>query len=86
MFLINIYNKRFSFILTMLILFFSSNFLFAQLLDPSTQTKFSNSLPVIKDLGLRVDLTKGANINVQMVETTQDLGLQGVTGYTGSTV
>jgi spore coat protein A len=44
-------------------------------LDPTTQSKFTNDLPVIKELGLRVDLTAGGNIDVQMVETTQYLGI-----------
>ena len=55
---------------------------YSQTLDPSTQTKFVNSLPVIKELGLRVDLTKGGEqLTVQMVQTHQDLGLQGISGY-----
>lgn len=35
--------------------------------------RFENQLPVIRDMGLRVDLTNGANIDVTMEETTQDL-------------
>jgi spore coat protein A len=58
----------------------------SQLLDPTTQTKFQNPLPVIKDLGLRLDATSSKNYNAQMVQITQDLGLQGIAGYTGTTV
>ncbi len=52
-------------------------------LDPDSVTKFENDLPVIKDLGLRIDLTKGTSgIAVKMEETTQNLlgkvGLAGV--------
>ena len=68
---------RFHFgILLTLLLFSFQQISFSQSpLDPSTQTKFTNDLPVIKDLGLRVDLTAGGNIDVQMVETTQYLGI-----------
>ncbi|MCW8809627.1 MAG: multicopper oxidase domain-containing protein, partial [Ignavibacteriaceae bacterium] len=59
---------------------------YSQLLNPNSQTKFVNPLPVIKDLGLRVDATSSKNYNAQMVQITQDLGLQGITGYTGTTV
>jgi hypothetical protein len=79
--------RKFHFgILLTLLLFSFQQISFAQLLDPLTQTKFSNPLPVIKDLGLRVDATSSKSFNVQMVQTTQNLGLQGIAGYTGSTV
>ena len=44
-------------------------------LDPVLVPKFTNDLPVIKDLGLRIDLTEGTpkNYSVKMEETTQDL-------------
>ena len=59
---------------------------YSQLLNPNSQTKFVNPLPVIKDLGLRLDATSSKNYNAQMVQITQDLGLQGIPGYTGTTV
>ncbi|MCB9087371.1 MAG: multicopper oxidase domain-containing protein [Calditrichae bacterium] len=45
----------------------------AQTLDPGLVPKFTNDLPVIRDLGLRVELTAGTNIDVSMQETEQDL-------------
>lgn len=44
-------------------------------LDPVEVPKFENDLPVIKELGLRVDLTQGKvnSLPVKMEETTQDL-------------
>jgi spore coat protein A len=58
------------------------------LLDPASQEPFfTNTLPVIKDLGLRIDLTAGTPeaIPVEMRETTQDLGLD-VPDYPGTKV
>ncbi len=69
--------KQINFLTVLLFLIFGSNTLFSQLLDPSTQTKFVNPMPVVKDAGLRVDLTSGGeDIVVQMKETTQFLGLK----------
>ncbi|MCB0270602.1 MAG: multicopper oxidase domain-containing protein [Calditrichaeota bacterium] len=45
----------------------------AQTLDPSLIPKFAKDMPVIQDLGLRIDLTNGANLDVTMEETEQDL-------------
>ena len=47
------------------------------LLNASTHPKFVNPLPVIQNLGLRIDLTQGTTdaLAVNMRETTQDLGL-----------
>ena len=44
-------------------------------LDPTTVPRFTNALPVIQNLGLRVDLTSGTSgtLAVNMRETTQDL-------------
>ena len=42
-------------------------------LDPMLVPRFENSMPVIQDAGLRVDLTRGGRINVEIVETEQDL-------------
>lgn len=42
-------------------------------LDPALVPKFLNNMPVIRDAGLRVDMTAGGSIRVQMVETQQDL-------------
>ncbi len=44
-------------------------------LDPNVVPKFVNPMPVIKEAGLRVDLSKGKveEITVTMEETTQDL-------------
>ncbi len=42
--------------------------------DPANIAKYVNSLPVIKDLGLRIDMTKEGNIGtVEMRETSQNL-------------
>ncbi len=56
-------------------------------LDPASVPKFTNDLPVIKDLGLRIDYTTGktTNISVKMEETFQDLGL-GLTDINGAPV
>ncbi len=48
---------------------------FAQLLDPGTHPKFVNPLPVIKDLGLRIDATNGGKFDIDMREIVQWLGL-----------
>jgi spore coat protein A len=57
------------------------------LLDATSHPKFDNYLPVIKDLGLRVDLTKGGeDIIVEMIEIRQSLGLTTPGGYTDSKV
>jgi spore coat protein A len=77
---------HFGILLTLLLFSFQQISFSQSLLAPSSQTKFLNKLPVIKEAGLRVDLTKGGNLNVEMVQTTQDLGLQGITSYNGSTV
>lgn len=47
-------------------------------LDADAHPKFVNTLPVIKDLGLRIDMTTGKpkKLVVQMRETFQDLGLE----------
>jgi hypothetical protein len=44
-------------------------------MDPTLAPMFQNDLPVIKELGLRVDLTqeKTSKIRVSMEQTTQDL-------------
>jgi len=44
-------------------------------MDPTTVPRFTNPLPVIQDLGLRIDLTPGTSgaLAVNMRETTQDL-------------
>ncbi len=44
-------------------------------LDPTSVPMFVNDLPVINDLGLRIDLTQGTTgaLSVNMRETTQDL-------------
>ena len=44
-------------------------------LDPSLVPKFVNDLPVINDLGLRIDMTekKSGKLQVKMEETFQDL-------------
>ncbi|MGB5849670.1 MAG: multicopper oxidase domain-containing protein, partial [Ignavibacteriaceae bacterium] len=73
-------NGKFHFGILLIILLFSfQQFSFSQFanspLSPLTKTKFEDNLPVIKDLGLRIDLTKGGNMGVQMVETTQYLGI-----------
>jgi len=39
------------------------------LLDPSSHPKFQNSLPVVKDLGLRIDARGGGNFDITMKET-----------------
>jgi spore coat protein A len=44
-------------------------------LDPATQPKFVNPLPVIKDLGLRIDATTGVPFTATMGPAIQDLGL-----------
>jgi spore coat protein A len=79
--------KNINFFLVLMLLIFSSTNLIAQpnLLAPTSIEKFTNNLPVIKELGLRVDLTNGGNIHVKMRETRQDLGLQ-ISGYTGTRV
>jgi len=46
---------------------------FAAYLDGSTVPKYVNDLPVIRDLGLRYDLTGGGNIAVEMQQTSQNL-------------
>jgi spore coat protein A len=78
---------RFHFgILLIIVLISFQQISFSQVpLDPTTQTKFVNTLPVIKDLGLRVDLPHGGKFDFEMVQTTQHLGLQ-ISGYGGSTV
>lgn len=73
-------NGKFHFgiLLIILLISFQQNSFsqpYPHLLDGTLQTKFQDNLPVIKDLGLRVDVTKGGNFNVQMVETTQYLGI-----------
>ena len=69
--------KTINLLTVLLFLIFGSNTLFSQsLLDPSTQEKFVNPMPVIKDAGLRVDLTSGEeHLTVQMKQTSQWLGL-----------
>jgi len=67
-------------LIILLLLFSATESMVAQpvLLDPGTHPKFVQKLPVIKDLGLRIDLTAGnptTPITVNMVETTQKLGL-----------
>jgi spore coat protein A len=44
-------------------------------MDPGVVPKFVNDLPVINDLGLRIDLTQGTldPLSVKMEQTTQDL-------------
>jgi len=43
---------------------------FGQFLNPVSHPKFQNQLPVVKDLGLRIDATAGGNFNMTMKETT----------------
>jgi spore coat protein A len=45
----------------------------APILDPAAIPQFINPLPVIKDLGLRKDLTAGGAVNIAMGSTTQSL-------------
>ena len=42
-------------------------------MDPSLVPMFVNDLPVISELGLRIDATLGGNFNMKMEETAQDL-------------
>ena len=85
--LFSIRKFHFGILLALLLISFQHvTFSQTSLLDPTTQTKFQNALPVIKDLGLRLDATSSKNYNAQMVQITQDLGLQGIAGYTGTTV
>jgi spore coat protein A len=65
-------------VLLVISLIFFQQISFSQVvtLPPSTKLKFEDNLPVIKDLGLRVDLTDGGNIKVNMRETTQYLGIK----------
>ena len=69
--------KPINLLIVLLFIIFGSNTLFSQsLLDPSTQEKFVNPMPVIKDAGLRVDLTSGGDhLTVQMKQTSKWLGL-----------
>ncbi|MEJ2195932.1 MAG: multicopper oxidase domain-containing protein [Ignavibacteriaceae bacterium] len=66
---------HFGILLTILLISFQQTG-YSQLLDPTTHPKFVNPLPVIKEAGLRVDLTKGGeHLTVQMKDTSQWLGL-----------
>ncbi len=72
------HKHKFRILLILLLTFFQqTGFSQPALLDPVTHPKFVNDIPVIKDLGLRIDLTKGKPkvVSVQMRETFQDLGL-----------
>jgi spore coat protein A len=46
--------------------------------DPAMIPKFANAMPVIKDLGLRRDLTAGGTVNIAMGPAAQDLLGMGV--------
>ena len=45
----------------------------APIADPAAIPKFVNPMPVVKDLGLRKDLTGGGMVNITMGSTTQNL-------------
>ena len=66
-----------SLLLIFVIMFSGTGQIAAQpaLLDPLIQPKFSNPLPVINDLGLRIDARTGGNFKMTMRPGTQHLGL-----------
>jgi len=73
-------RKIYALIAVFICFIFSANTRLAAQTDPAllttlTNNQFTNDLPVIKDLGLRVDLTQGTTgaLAVNMRETTQDL-------------
>jgi spore coat protein A, manganese oxidase len=69
-------------LLILFVLFTGIGPIYGQLLDPLSQPRFINPLPVINDVGLRIDLTSGKPkvVVVQMRETEQNLGLVDITG------
>ncbi|MGB5895686.1 MAG: hypothetical protein WBG58_16030, partial [Ignavibacteriaceae bacterium] len=75
-------NGKFHFGILLIILLFSfQQNSFSQFanspLDPTTKDKFEDPMPVVKDLGLRYDVTgNNKNFTVKMAPTTQYLGIR----------
>ena len=69
-----IFNRKlYIFIVFLMIGAFSATVAMADIVEPDDVNKYSNVLPVIRDLGLRYDLTGGGNITVEMKETKQNI-------------